>query len=166
MRHKATAPTVLAGRFAVTGWIFAQAVFEADVLVQNAENSDGPNLGVPMNPKVMSLAAVAALACTTSAPAHHSFAMFDAARTITVQGTVTQFRWTNPHSWLHVAARDERTGKAGVWAIELDSPARLIASGIRADYVRAGDTVSVSFHPSRDGTRRGQFVQAAPLGRR
>ena len=150
----------------MTGWIFAQAVFEADVLVQNAENSDGPNLGVPMNPKVMSLAAVAALACTTSAPAHHSFAMFDAARTITVQGTVTQFRWTNPHSWLHVAARDERTGKPAVWAIELDSPARLIASGIRADYVRAGDTVSVSFHPSRDGTRRGQFVQAAPLGRR
>jgi hypothetical protein len=119
-----------------------------------------------MNLKVMSLAAMAAVTCTASALAHHSFAMFDAGRTVTLQGTVTQFRWTNPHSWLHVAARDERTGKPAVWAIELDSPARLIASGIRADYLRAGDTVSVSFHPSRDGTRRGQFIQGAPLGRR
>jgi hypothetical protein len=119
-----------------------------------------------MNLKVMSLAAMAAVTCTASALAHHSLAMFDAGRTVTLQGTVTQFRWTNPHSWLHVAARDERTGKPAVWAIELDSPARLIASGIRADYLRAGDTVSVSFHPSRDGTRRGQFIQGAPFGRR
>jgi hypothetical protein len=122
--------------------------------------------GVPMNLKVMSLAAIAAIAYTASAPAHHSFAMFDAGRSITLQGTVTQFKWTNPHSWLHVAARDERTGKPAVWAIELDSPARLITSGIRSDYVRVGDTVSVSFHPSRDGTRRGQFIEGAPLGRR
>ena len=101
-----------AGPFVGTGWILAQAVFEADILVQNAENSDGPNLGVPMNPKVMSLAAIAVFACTAFASAHHSFAMFDSARTVTVQGTVTQFRWTNPHSWLHVAARDERDGQA------------------------------------------------------
>jgi Family of unknown function (DUF6152) len=119
-----------------------------------------------LNLKVMSLAAIAAIAYTAPAPAHHSFAMFDAGRTITLQGTVTQFRWTHPHSWLYVVAGDERTGKPAVWAIELDSPARLTAAGIRADYVRAGDTVSVTFHPSRDGGRRGQFIQATPLGRR
>jgi hypothetical protein len=124
------------------------------------------NPGVPMNVKIVTLAAVAAVACTASALAHHSFAMFDAEKTVTLNGTVTAFTWTNPHAWLRVAASDERTGKPSVWAIELDSPARLTAVGIRADYVQAGDTVMVTFHPTRDGSRRGQFVQAVPLGRR
>jgi hypothetical protein len=92
--------------------------------------------------------------------------MFDAARTVTVQGTVTEYRWANPHAWLHVVAGDGKMGRPASWAIELDSPARLTTMGIRADYLRAGDTVSVTFHPARDGTRRGQFVQAVPLGRR
>ena len=119
-----------------------------------------------MNVKVVSLTAVAAVACPASAFAHHSFALFDAERTVTLQGTVTEFRWTNPHSRLHVMVSDGRTGKPALWAIEMDSPARLMSTGIRADYVRAGDTVSVTFHPIRDGTRRGQFIQAVPLGRR
>ncbi len=118
-----------------------------------------------MNVKVFSLTAVAALACTASASAHHSFAMFDAERTVTVQGTVTEFRWANPHSRLRVVVSDGRTGRPASWAIELDSPARLMTMGIRADYVKAGDAVSVTFHPMRDGTRRGQFIQAVPLGR-
>jgi hypothetical protein len=118
-----------------------------------------------MNVKVVGLTAVAAIACTISAHAHHSFAMFDAARTVTLQGTVTEYRWANPHAWLHVTAGDGKAGRAA-WADELDSPARLTTMGIRADYVRAGDAVLVTFHPARDGTRRGQFVQAVPLGRR
>jgi Family of unknown function (DUF6152) len=140
-------------------------VFEADVLVQNAENSDGPkSVGAHESEGHESRRHRSGHVhgvCTGA-----SFLRHVRRGTVTLQGTVTQFRWTNPHSWLHVAARDERTGKPAVWAIELDSPARLIASGIRADYLRAGDTVSVSFHPSRDGTRRGQFIQGAPLGRR
>ena len=124
------------------------------------------NSGVPMNVKVVSVAAVAAVACTVSARAHHSFAMFDAAKTVTLQGTVTDYRWANPHAWLHVVAGDGKTGRSASWAIELDSPARLATMGIRADYVKAGDAVLVTFHPARDGTRRGQFVQAVPLGRR
>jgi hypothetical protein len=119
-----------------------------------------------MTVKVVSLAAVAAAACSAPALAHHSFAMFDTGRTVTLNGTVTAFRWSNPHAWLHVAASDERTGKPAVWTIELESPARLSAAGIGANYVRAGDTVMVTFHPTRDGTRRGQFIQAVPLGRR
>ena len=55
-----------------------------------------------MNLKVVSLAAVAAAAFAASALAHHSFAMFDAEKTITLQGTVKEFEWVNPHSWLRV----------------------------------------------------------------
>jgi hypothetical protein len=116
--------------------------------------------------KVVSLTAIAMVACAAPALAHHSFAMFDAEKTVTLQGTVTEFKWANPHAWLRVMVSDGSTGRPASWAIELNSPARLTAMGIRADYVKAGDTVSVTFHPMRDGTRRGQFIQAVPLGRR
>jgi hypothetical protein len=113
-----------------------------------------------VNLKVVSLSAVAVAACTASAVAHHSFAMFDAQKTVTLQGTVKEFEWVNPHSWLRVMVNDEKTGKPLMWAIELSSPGRLVTMGMRADSVKAGDNVSVQIHPMRDGTRGGQFIQA------
>ena len=117
-----------------------------------------------MNWKVVSLTAVAATTFAASALAHHSFAMFDAQKTITMQGTVKEFEWVNPHSWLRFTVNDEKTGKPVVWAIELSSPGRLVTMGMRADSVKAGDQVSVTFHPMRDGTRGGQFIQAVLPG--
>ena len=117
-----------------------------------------------MNWQVVSLTAVAATVITASALAHHSFAMFDAQKTITMQGTVKEFEWVNPHSWLRFTANDEKTGKPVVWAIELSSPGRLVTMGMRADSVKAGDQVSVTFHPMKDGTRGGQFIQAVLPG--
>jgi hypothetical protein len=117
-----------------------------------------------MNWKVVSLSAVAATTFAASALAHHSFAMFDAQQTITMQGVVKEFEWVNPHSWLRFTVNDEKTGKPVVWAIELSSPGRLVTMGMRADSVRAGDQVSVTFHPMKDGTRGGQFIQAVLPG--
>jgi len=113
-----------------------------------------------MNLKAVALSAAAATALVTPAPAHHSFAMFDADRTVTLQGTVKEFEWTNPHSWLHIMVRDEATGQQSVWALELSSPARLKRMGMSADSVKPGDAVSVTFHPLKDGARGGQFLQA------
>jgi hypothetical protein len=117
-----------------------------------------------MNWKVVSLTAVAATSFGASALAHHSFAMFDAQKTITMQGTVKEFEWVNPHSWLRFTVNDDKTGKPVVWAIELSSPGRLVTMGMRADSVKAGDQVSVTFHPMKDGTRGGQFIQAVLPG--
>ena len=113
-----------------------------------------------MNLKVASLAAVVVAAFTASALAHHSFAMFDAEKTVTLKGTVKELEWTNPHAWLRVMVNDESTGKAAIWALELSSPARLKTMGMQADSVKSGDAVSVTFHPMKDGTRGGQFVAA------
>ena len=113
-----------------------------------------------MNLKAVALSAAAVTALVTPAPAHHSFAMFDADRTVTLQGTVKEFEWTNPHSWLHIMVRDEATGQQSVWALELSSPARLKRMGMSADSVKPGDAVSVTFHPLKDGARGGQFLQA------
>jgi hypothetical protein len=117
-----------------------------------------------MNLKVVGLTAIAVAAFTAPAPAHHSFAMFDSQQTVTLQGTVKEFEWTNPHSWLRITVNDEKTGKPLVWAVELSSPSRLITMGMRADSVKEGDAVSVTFHPMRDGTRGGQFIQAVLPG--
>jgi hypothetical protein len=117
-----------------------------------------------MNVKVVSFAAIAAAAFAAPAFAHHSFAMFDAQKTVTLSGTVKEFEWTNPHSWLRVMVNDDKTGKPVLWALELSSPARLTTMGMHADSVKAGDQVSVTFHPMRDGTRGGQFIQATLPG--
>ncbi len=72
-----------------------------------------------MNLKAVSLTAIALAAFTTPAFAHHSFAMFDATKTVTLKGTVKEFEWTNPHSWLRITVSDEKTGKPALWALEL-----------------------------------------------
>jgi Family of unknown function (DUF6152) len=117
-----------------------------------------------MNLKVVSLTAVAVAALTAPAGAHHSFAMFDAEQTITLEGTVKEFEWVNPHSWLRVLVKDEKTGQPVLWVLELSSPSRLVTMGMRADSVRPGDAVSVTFHPLRNGSRGGQFLQAVLPG--
>jgi hypothetical protein len=113
-----------------------------------------------MNFRALSVATVAVAAVAAPAFAHHSFAMFDATKTLTMKGTVKEFEWTNPHSWLRVTVMDEKTGKPLLWALEMSSPARLTTMGMHADTVKMGDSVSVTFHPMRDGTRGGQFMQA------
>jgi len=110
------------------------------------------------------LVGIAAFAFTAPAFAHHSFAMFDATKNVTLQGTVKEFEWTNPHSWLRVMVNDEKTGKPVLWALELSSPARLTTMGMHSDSVHAGDVVLVTFHPMKDGTRGGQFIQATLPG--
>ena len=108
----------------------------------------------------LSLATIAVAVFGVPASAHHSFAMFDATKEVTMSGTVKEFEWTNPHSWLRVTVNDAKTGKPVLWALELSSPARLTTMGMHADTVKAGDVVSVTFHPMKDGTRGGQFMAA------
>ena len=113
-----------------------------------------------MNVKALSLAACAAAAfITTPAFSHHSFAMFDIEKTVTLKGTVREYEWTNPHSWLRMMVADQ-AGKQLQWAFEMSSPARQITLGMTKDSVHPGDTVTVTFHPMKDGTRGGQFIQA------
>ena len=121
-----------------------------------------------MNLKLVSLTAIGvAAAFAAPAFAHHSFAMFDAEKTVTLEGTVKEFEWVNPHSWLRVMVNDEKTGKPLLWALELSSPGRLVTMGMRADSVKPGDAVSVTFHPMRDGSRGGQFIEAVlPSGQK
>jgi len=112
-----------------------------------------------MNIKALSLGVIFAAAITAPAFAHHSFAMFDAEKTITTKGVVTEYEWTNPHSWLRVNVADA-SGKQLQWAFEMSSPATMTGLGMTPDTVKPGDLVTVTYHPLKDGSRGGQFMQA------
>lgn len=110
-----------------------------------------------MGVKTILLAGIAATLVTAPAIAHHSFAMFDRQKTIEVRGTVKEFLWVNPHSWLQVITTDP-AGKTTEWSFEMAAPAGLTRDGWTAKSVTPGDKVVVTAHPLRDGSPAGQYL--------
>jgi hypothetical protein len=120
-----------------------------------------------MTLRILGLASVLAAAFVAPALAHHSFAMFDADKTVTVKGTVKQLEWTNPHTWLRVMVVNETTGKAEQWGFEMGPPAQQIRRGWTSESLKPGDAVTLDMHPLKDGSRGGQLVNAVlPDGRK
>jgi len=106
----------------------------------------------------MTFASVAVGLLSVPALAHHSFAMFDRDITIEVEATVNELQWTNPHTWLELTAVDEN-GQPMPLALEMSSPTSMARSGWTPRTVAPGDKVTVTYHPMKDGTPEGQFVQ-------
>jgi hypothetical protein len=97
------------------------------------------------------------LSLTPSARAHHSSAMFDHDKEVTLPGTVKAFEWTNPHCWIQLIVRNP-DGTDVEWGIELLSPRLLVRAGWKAGDVKAGDKITVVVHPKKDGTAAGGYV--------
>ncbi len=102
------------------------------------------------------LAALAVLAAGLSeVAAHHSAAMFDQSRTMTIKGSVIELRWVNPHVTLTVNGALAAEAPAD-WLMETTSPGNLVrAGGWRRDAVKPGDQVEVVFAPLRDPEKKG-----------
>jgi hypothetical protein len=92
-----------------------------------------------------------------SARAHHSFAMFDRNKETTLVGTVEDFQWTNPHSWIELDVTNEN-GSVDKWSIELNSPNNLARQGWHSNSVKPGDKISVIIWPLRSGDKGGLFI--------
>jgi hypothetical protein len=107
--------------------------------------------------KALGVAGIAVAIHALPAVAHHSFAMFDASKTMTLQGTVKEFQWTNPHSWIFLMVGDAE-GQPTQWAIELGSPSGLVRQGWGPRSIKPGMNVRVLIRPLRDGTTGGQFL--------
>jgi len=103
------------------------------------------------------VACVAIAMCAIPAVAHHSFAMFDATKTMTLQGTIKEFHWTNPHSWIFLMVADAE-GQPKEWAIELGSPGGLVRQGWVPKTLTPGMNVKVVIRPLKDGKIGGQFL--------
>ena len=102
-------------------------------------------------------ALLAALAAAVPAQAHHSFAMFDFSKTVTVRGEVKEFQWTNPHVVLWVVGTTSPGAAPEPWAVELTSPGNLTRMGWSKRTLNPGDRVEVDFSPLRDGKHGGGF---------
>ena len=123
---------------------------------------------------VFSIGCVIACALTTPVLAHHSFAVYDHTRTLTLKGTVTKFQWTNPHAYLEIDVK-QADGSVRHYSIELTSINMMQRVGWRSNMVKAGDQVTAVVAPIltgepvglglevtlADGTRRELPVPAA-----
>ena len=85
------------------------------------------------------------------AVAHHSFAKFDSAQTIEIEGEIVEVRWQNPHVHLTVRGRMEG-GEVRSWDLETNSPGILRRTGIDASQVNVGDHVRAAGSPAVDGS--------------
>ena len=103
---------------------------------------------------------VAGLVLSGPVIAHHSFAMFDQSKTLTLKGTVSEFQWTNPHAFIHIQVPNGSGGK-DEWQVELNSPNNLKRQGWKSTSVKAGDQVTLVLNPLRDGKRGGLFVSVS-----
>lgn len=106
--------------------------------------------------KVQLLLTFAVVACLP-AVAHHAPAVFDQTRTIVIDGTVTNFTWANPHSWIHMDVVGE-DGEVTDWVIEMNPPTYLIRGGWRSTTIKPGDKISVVANPLRTAEPAGKFV--------
>jgi hypothetical protein len=84
--------------------------------------------------------------------AHHSIAgIYDRAEQVTLNATVSEFRFVNPHPFIVIAV-DEGRGRAEQWRVELDNRHELSEIGMSADSMKAGDRVVVTGSRARDGS--------------
>jgi len=105
---------------------------------------------------VVAAAAVLGL-WTGQASAHHSFAMFDRSHDVVLKGTVREFQWTNPHSFIELDVVGPQ-GAVAAYSIEMNSPNNLTRQGWKSGSLKAGDKVLLTMNPLRDGSKGGLFV--------
>jgi hypothetical protein len=118
------------------------------------------------------LIGVLCLLMAGSAAAHHSHAMFDARKQVTLVGTVKELDWSNPHCWIQLLVPNPNDPKAAPveWGIEMGAPLELFRHGWKPTSLKPGDKATVVINPLRDGRPGGEIVYALgpdgkPIGR-
>jgi hypothetical protein len=97
-------------------------------------------------------AALALLIACGPAAAHHGSSNYDTTKAVSVKGTVTGFEFINPHSAIHLEAKDDK-GIAEQWLIEADSPNNLARAGWTRDSLKPGDQVTITGNRLKDGSK-------------
>lgn len=110
-----------------------------------------------MRSALVALTFALVVAASVPAPAHHSAAGIDRTKSVTVTGTVKEFRWGNPHAWIDVEVPNDKGG-TDVWSVEMTSPTFLIRAGWKSSTIKAGEKVTVVLRPFRNGDPGGLFV--------
>ena len=87
--------------------------------------------------------------------AHHAMVMYDGTKTVTIDGAVLEFRWTNPHVFIRVEGRTDEGAQTEIWLLETSSPINLARlGGWSESLLKAGDRVRVEINPHRESERK------------
>jgi hypothetical protein len=105
------------------------------------------------------LVIVAFLSAAAVARAHHSATMFESTKTVTLEGVVKEFQFSNPHSWLLVDVKG-KDGNVTTWGFEAEGPSTLQRAGIRPSVFPPGTKVTMTGRPMKDGTPAAIWVLA------
>ena len=92
--------------------------------------------------------------------AHHSPAMFDFSKQLSLTGTVRLFQWTNPHSYIQLVVKTD-DGAEQEWSLEMGANVYLYNLGWRPSTVKPGDTLTVTVVPLRNGKQGGGLLVQA-----
>jgi hypothetical protein len=98
------------------------------------------------------VATTLAVLATVPVGAHHSYAMFDMDKSVTLDGTVKDVQWTNPHIWVQLVVKDA-SGKEAEWSIEGNSPNMLVRAGWTRHALNVGDHAVAVVHPLKNGDK-------------
>ena len=113
--------------------------------------------------KTFLLTCVLALGLGGVANAHHSMAGFDRNKTVTLVGTVKQFKWANPHAWVELEVPNDK-GEVVSWNVEMTSPGVLVRAGWKSTTLKPGDKVSIAAHPLMTGSTAARRFLSRRIG--
>jgi hypothetical protein len=102
------------------------------------------------------LACGVAVATSGAAMAHHSFAMFDRQNAVELEGTVQEFKYVSPHSFILLEVKD-KDGGATVWNLEGGAPSVLAREGWSRASLKPGDEIRLTIDPLRSGAPGGAW---------
>jgi hypothetical protein len=100
----------------------------------------------------------AAILAAGALQAHHSGAMFDRTKKVTVTGTVVMFQYVQPHSWIDVKVKNA-DGTDTQWSFEAGAPPQMKMVGLTPEALHAGDKITITGHPLRDGRPAAAFIE-------
>ncbi len=138
----------------------AEGVYDVEGRVKSMKRTFGMLIGI------------VAMLTASSSYAHHSHAMFDSTKQVTLVGIVKRLQWTNPHCWIQllVPNPNDPTATPAEWGLEMGAPLELYRHGWKPEIIKPGDKITVVINPLRDGRTGGQVVYALgpdgkPIGR-
>ena len=108
---------------------------------------------------IVALGMIVGLVAVTPVLAHHSSAMFDLQKVVSVEGIVKKWELTNPHSWLWVEVKG-KDGKTAVWGFEAEGPSTLLRAGIKPSDFKEGTKLTIRGNPMRNGATQAIWVDA------
>ena len=109
-----------------------------------------------MRRQIAALVSCAFVATGGAALAHHSFAMFDQENPVELEGTVQEFKYTSPHTFILLVVKG-KDGESTVWNLEGGAPSNLVRDGWSSTTLKPGDEIRLTVEPLRSGAPGGSW---------